>query len=90
MRPPLRLRPDLVEPQGGMSEDVQAEAREHAVAAPRARRSSGLVTAPEPDDGTLRRLMRFVTGDGRPSTPPGGATTSTSRAAASQSSAHRR
>jgi 4-hydroxyacetophenone monooxygenase len=63
LRPPLRLRTDLVEPQGGMSDEAQADARRRALAALRAWRFAGLVPAPPPDRRTLRRLMRFVAGD---------------------------
>ncbi|WP_433274477.1 flavin-containing monooxygenase [Pseudonocardia xinjiangensis] len=63
LRPPLRLRPDMVEPQGGMSEAAQELGRRRALAALAAFRDGGAVPAPEPDDDTLRRLMRFVAGD---------------------------
>ncbi|WP_328310481.1 flavin-containing monooxygenase [Actinomycetospora sp. NBC_00405] len=63
LRPPLRLLPDRVEPQGGMSPEVLARARTLALAALRAFRDAGAVPAPEPDTATLRRLMRFVAGD---------------------------
>ncbi len=66
LRPPLRLRPDLVEPQGGMSAAAQALGRERAVAALRAFRDGGMVPAPQPDEDGLRRLMRFVAGDTDP------------------------
>ena len=63
LRPPLRLRPDLVEPQGGMSEEAQELGRRRALAALQAFRDRGAVPAPDPDDAALRRLMRFVAGD---------------------------
>ncbi|GAA4874371.1 flavin-containing monooxygenase [Actinomycetospora straminea] len=63
LRPPLRLLPDRVEPQGGMAPEVVAAARERALAALRRFRDSGMVAAPEPATATLRRLMRFVAGD---------------------------
>jgi 4-hydroxyacetophenone monooxygenase len=63
LRPPLRLLPDRVEPQGGMSPEALERARARALAALRAFRDAGAVPAPEPDTATLRRLMRFVAGD---------------------------
>ena len=50
LRPPLRLRPDLVEPQGGMSEEAQELGRRRALAALQAFRDRGAVPAPDPDD----------------------------------------
>lgn len=63
LRPPLRLLPDRVEPQGGMAPAAQRRARERAVRALRAFRDGGMAPAPEPDEATLGRLMRFVAGD---------------------------
>jgi 4-hydroxyacetophenone monooxygenase len=63
LRPPLRLLPDRIEPQGGMSPAVQERARQRALGALRAFRDGGMAPAPEPDEAGLRTLMRFVSGD---------------------------
>src|SRR5688500_1396472 len=56
LRPPLRLLPDRVEPQGGMSPATQRRARHRALRALRAFRDGGMAPARQPDEAMLRRL----------------------------------
>ena len=61
------LRPDpanLLDPDGGLTPDQVAEARELAVEALVAVRDGRIAPAPPPDDAALRAMMAFQVGDG--------------------------
>src|SRR5215468_1590643 len=63
LRPELRPDPMLVGlPQGGLSEEQLATARDLALEALIAFRDNGCVTAPPPDDEQLLEIMEYTVG----------------------------
>ena len=64
LRPDLRPDPsNLFDPDGGLTPDQTAEARDLAAAALVRWRDAGSVPAPRPGDADLRRLLAYVVGD---------------------------
>ena len=70
LRPPFRPTLAAPEPQGGMSAQAQARARDLAVAALRRFRDDGSRVVAEPTPDQLHRLMTFLTGDVDPAYVP--------------------
>ncbi|MGW6954075.1 flavin-containing monooxygenase [Streptomyces chartreusis] len=70
LRPPLPPMDAVIAPQGGMTQEAQARAREVALDALVRFRDSGSRPAPIPDEDALHRIMAFLTRQAEPDCLP--------------------